>query len=405
MKRLVSLLAVPLLLAGLLAPAGAAPSQGGFATDNIEYVGNIPFESATSTGVTIKGKYMYLTSWKNISIYDISDPTAPALQGTLPVGFWFENEDVEVTPDGDFLFFSESLPGQPCGTNTCTVLHVVSVEDKTNPTPVAELQNAGDHTFSCILRCKWGYGSDGTIVDLRDPTDPKLAAAAGEKGNWHELIELPGSGAHDIDEYKKGFIVVSPLDFTPMIVDVRNPLKPKVLAIGDGPEGWTGERGYLWHSGAWPRSGKDRWLLMEGEDVLNPPKSATCNDKQGPFSTFDTSKWKKTGRVHITDTFNVANGTYQDGSPAANAFGCTAHWFEHHPTFRNGGLVAVAWYDHGTRFLDVDSKGKISEAGWFLPYVGETSAAYWAPTDKKKRLLYAVDYTRGIDILRWNGKL
>ena len=67
-------------------------------------------------------------------------------------------------------------------------------------------------------------------------------------------------------------------------------LNAEVLAIGDGPQGWTGERGYLWHSGAWPRSGKDRWLLMEGEDVLNPPKSTTCNDQQGPFSLADATK-------------------------------------------------------------------------------------------------------------------
>ena len=396
MRRLLALLAAPLLLAGLLAPAGAAPTVGGFASDNVEFVGHIPFETATSTGVSIQGRYMYLTSWKNISIYDISDPTNPELQGTpYPVGFWFENEDVEVTPDGDFLFFSESLPGD--------ALHVVSVEDKTNIQPVAELAGAGDHTFSCILKCKWGYGSDGTIVDLRDPANPKLAAERNSKKNWHELIGLQG-GAHDIDEVKPGLVVVSPLDFVPMIIDVRNPMKPKVLAIGDGPQGWTGERGYLWHSGAWPQGGKDRWLLMEGEDVLNPPKSTTCNDQQGPFSTFDTKGWAKTGRVHLVDTFRVANGTYQDGSPAAGAFGCTAHWFEQHPTFDNGGLVAVAWYDHGTRFLDVASNGKIKEAGWFLPYAGETSAAYWAPTDKDGRLLFAVDYSRGIDILRWNGK-
>ena len=123
MKRIIaSIAAASMLLVGGVATA-QAPSQGGFSTDNITYKGNLPFEGATSTGVTIKGKYMYLTSWKNISIYDISDPLNPALQGTpFPIGFMFENENVAVSPGGEFLLFSESLPND--------ILHIYNVEDK-----------------------------------------------------------------------------------------------------------------------------------------------------------------------------------------------------------------------------------------------------------------------------------
>ena len=45
----------------------------------------------------------------------------------------------------------------------------------------------------------------------------------------------------------------------------------------------------------------------------------------------------------------------------------------------------------------VDSKGKIKEIGYFLPYAGSTSAVYWVTDD----IAYAVDYNRGIDILRF----
>src|SRR5688500_12496112 len=122
MKRLLTLLAVPALLVGLLSPASAGPTAGGFASDNVEYVGHLAFEKSTSTGVTLAGKYMYLTSWKNISVYDISDPTSPQLLDIEHVGFWFENEDVAVSPDGSTLIFSESLPQ--------SVLHIWDVEDK-----------------------------------------------------------------------------------------------------------------------------------------------------------------------------------------------------------------------------------------------------------------------------------
>ncbi len=57
-------------------------------------------------------------------------------------------------------------------------------------------------------------------------------------------------------------------------------------------------------------------------------------------------------------------------------------------------------YNSGTRFLEVNSKGKIEEVGWFLPHAGGTSGAYFID----KKIVYAVDYQRGLDILRFTGK-
>ena len=364
------------------------PSTGGLASDNIEYVGFVPFEQSTSTGATIRGKWMYLTSWKNISIYDISDPMNPVQTATLPVGFMFENEEVAVSPDHSFLLFSEELPEN--------VLRVYDVEDKTNIVEIATVPGSGDHTTSCILNCSYAYGSDGAITDLRNPAEPKVIAQEGDQNSWHAKIGL-ASGAHDVREYKHGFVIASPLDETPIVMDVRDPLNPKVIARGDGPVGWAGERGYLWHSGTWPNAGQDRWMLMQGEDVLSPGDSTTCEEKQGSFSTFDTRGYGTSHTVHMTDTFEITGGTYADGQPALYAFGCSAHWFEEHPSFNNGGLVTIAWYDAGTRLLKVSDTGKISEVGYFLPFGGETSASNWV-TDE---LIYSVDYARGIDILRF----
>lgn len=365
----------------------AGPTAGGFTTDNVEYVKFVPFDQATSTGITIHKDIMFLTSWKNISTYDISDPLNPALLDQLQVGFMFENEDVEVTPDGKYMFFSESLPGD--------ILRVYDVEDKTNIVEVAGVEGAGDHTSSCILKCRFMYGSDGSITDLRNPEKPKAIALAGDKGNWHEKIKLQGGG-HDVTEVRNGFIIVSAIDEDPLLVDVRKPAKPKVIASGNSEAKKGEDRGYLWHSGEWPRNMKDRFLLMQGEQNFQP----RCADDNGPFAAFDTRGWRSGKPFRLTDTFRVENGTYQDGSPAVNGLGCSAHWFEEHKTFRNGGLVTVAFYEHGTRFLDVSRKGKIKEKGYFLPYGGSTSASYWI----NKKIVYSVDYTRGLDILRFTGK-
>jgi hypothetical protein len=392
-------LALTLLLAGTLTlspsatkKASADPTAGGVASPGVEYVGFVPFDQSSSTGVSMYGNWMYLTSWKNISIYNIADRTNPVLTAQLPVGFMFENEDVSVSPDQTFLLFSESLPGN--------ALHVYDIEDKGTSFPadagniveIATVEGAGDHTTSCILKCKWAYGSDGSITNMTDPSNPVYDPA----NDWHKMIKLAG-GAHDVTEVKNGFIIVSPISGAPLYVDVRNPLKPKVIARGDDPIP-NSERGYLWHSGEWPRAGQDRWLLMQGEDNANPQ----CHDKIGPFATFDTRNWKTTKTFKLKDTFKVTNGVYVDGNPAANGLGCSAHWFESHKTFKNGGLVVGAFYEHGTRFLEVDKQsGKIREEGYFLPYGGSTSAAYWANDE----IVYAVDYTRGLDILRYTKQL
>ena len=381
MKRFITLLAIPALVATLLAPAQAGPTAGGWATDNVEFVGHVPFESATTTGVSLQGKYMYVTSWRSLSIYDISDPTTPALLSTAPFGtegedpFMFENE--QVSTNGEVLLFAQELPRNR--------LYVYDVEDKTNPQLVATLDGAGGHTTSCILDCRWSIGSAGYIIDLKNPTKPSLL-----KQNLWEMTKMQG-GVHDVEEVRPGVILASGYSMM-QVVDVRNPLKPKVIAATPNDNA-----GFIFHSGTWPRDTKDRWVMMQGEKNFQP----RCNKaNNGPFQTYDTTGYQKTGQFRLVDTYAVENGTYQDGGPPANALGCSAHWFTEHESFKNGGLVAVGYYEHGTRFLDVASNGKIKEVGYFVPWGGSTSGAWWASKD----IVYAVDYTRGIDILRYTGK-
>lgn len=378
-------------------PKAADPSTGlGFTSKNVEYEGFIPFEKGggrpiatnpssplnpeilTATGANIRGDYMYLTSWKNISIYDISKPLNPKLTAIEPVGFMFENENVAT--NGKILLFSEQLPDGE--------LHVYDVSDKTDIKPIATLPEAGDHTMTCILGCTWAYGSDGSIVDLRDPSNPKLMDQ-----NWHEITGLNEDGAHDVNEFKNGFLVTSPISDSFQILDVRNPLTPKVLGTGKHPQ----PESFLFHSGVWPRSGADKFVLMQGEKNFKP----RCDPGQGPFMTYRAAAVPNSNRheFSLVDRYRVENGAYADGAPPVNALGCSAHWFEVHPTYKNGGMVAIGYYEHGTHFLNVANDGEITRKGYFLPAAGSTSAAYWI----NRNVVYAVDYTRGIDILRYTG--
>jgi hypothetical protein len=360
-------LVATVVVVGLAPVSHGAPTAGGLASDNVEYIGTVPFDAGGATGARIVGKYLYVAGARGFSIYDVSDPAAPAFVATRITGPQFPNEDVDT--NGRILLVSNEQLG---GT-----LEIWDVEDKANPAKIAELENARDHTFTCVLDCEWAYGARGSIVDLRDPTAPHVA------GYWPGAI--PGFG-FDTTEVSPGRVltasrVIHYLDGR------KNPSKPAVVATG----GTSDNR--LIHSLRWPRRGRDRFFLVQGET----PFSQTCAEDSGAFMTWDASRWKRTHSFTMIDEFRVTNGTLVDGNPPANAAGCTTMWFQEHPRFRNGGWVAAAFFEHGTRFLNVDKTGRISEAGYFTPFGGETIATYW----RTPEIVYAIDTTRGIDILRF----
>ncbi|HYP23551.1 MAG TPA: hypothetical protein VEV43_08255 [Actinomycetota bacterium] len=383
-KFLVALACAGLVASGLSATAGAGPSPGGYSSDNVEWVTHVPFNGPTATGANFfksgGDHYMIVTSWHNFAIYNINDPLAPELVGNpVPFGFKFENEDVST--NGKIMLFSETIPQGD--------LHVWDIEDKSNPVLLATVAGAGDHTTTCILKCKWAYGSEGTITDLRDPANPVLMT---EK--WSDN-QPPMGSTHDVTEVAPGVVLTSTAPM--LLLDARkNPVKPKFLALTEPYEG----NGLPFHSNLWPRNMKDRWIIAGGETCCGAEQ---CDESTAAaFMVWDTKGWQKSRTFKLVDEWWAYQGTVIDGGGIASApFGCSPHWFTTQPgTWKNGGLVAVGWYNSGTRLLEVSSKGKISEAGWFLPAGGGTSGAYFI----NEEIIYAVDYQRGIDVLRYTGK-
>ena len=382
MKKLLSLLAAALMGLMTVPPAGAGPSAGGLTSDNVEWVTHVPFDVATATGATIIGKYMYVTSWRNFSIYDLSDPLAPEQVADVPLGFMMENEDVD--SNGEIMLFSEQnfVAG---GTTPPNALHVWNVEDKSNPVEIGTLDGAGQHTMSCLDNCKWAYGSDGNIIDLRDPTNPKLLP-----NKWTDGLTI--SSPHDVNEVAPGRVMSSsdPL----VVLNTKNPAKPKVITTSE-------PNGEFIHTSKWPSRGKDRFALTAGETWL-PVADARCDDTSGAFTTWSTAGWSRGKPFKKLEVYRPPSGTYTDGyPPSGNTFGCSTHWFEPNPTFHNGGIVGVAFFNQGAHFLRVDGKGGITDEGWFVPHVGNSAAIEW-PT---KNIAYSIDLQRGFDVLKYNGKL
>jgi hypothetical protein len=345
------------------------PSSGGISSDNVEYIRHIPI-SIDGVGGRVVGNYFYTNDQNKIMIFDVEDPLDPVLTDfyPLPQEWLFSREDLDtngkilVMPNlGDFYVFD--------------------VSDKSDIKLLGRT-GGGQHTQSCILNCKYAYGSSGAIHDLRNPKKPKLL-----KERWGD--GMPASGGHDVDEVAPGLVLTATQPI--MFLDVRkDPLHPKLLAVG------SNEDGRFIHTGRWANNAKDKFLLMGGETNFRP----RCGETNGAFMTWDASRWRKTHTFTMIDEYRMTNGTYADGKPTVNQAGCSSHWLEPSPKFKNGGIVAAAFFEHGTRFIDVTSTGKIKEIGWFVPFAGSTGAAYWV-TDK---IVYAVDYNRGIDILRFTGK-
>ncbi|MCA1675417.1 MAG: hypothetical protein LC799_25610, partial [Actinobacteria bacterium] len=376
-------------LLALLMPVATAtggPSEGGFSSDNVKWIRHVPTAIGTAEGGRVFENYFYVTTnQQGLLIFDLKNPEDPELVGRLVLPHQFENEDVSTNGEilllsqlGDATYSGESVP--------VSSLYVVDVEDKTNPTVIATVPGAGDHTYDCILDCRWAYSPAGYVVDLRDPTRPKLM-----EDKWIEATEL-GNGvpAHDLTEVAPGLVLTAS---GPMVyLDARkDPVHPKVLAMSDGSRN-------SYHNVIWPRGGKDK-LIMSASEAIKP----RCTTSDAMFKTWDASRWKKTKTFLPLDEYIPENGTFTDGSPTVGAtwYGCSAHWFEPHSSFHNGGLVAGAFYSHGVRFLDIAPDGKIKEVGYFTPHGGASAAAYWV-TDE---IVYSVDLNRGIDILKYTGKL
>jgi hypothetical protein len=391
------------LAAGLTALAIAAPAalaQGTpdyFSTDNIEHVGQLK-EAGDGVGARIIGKTMFVTSTTHLLIYDITDAESPKRLGALTMDVEFENEDVPT--NGKILGISGSISAS-CDPGETDCLNLYDVSDPAAPKKISSVGGgAGAHTSECVLDCTWFYGSEGQIVDARDPKDAKLL-----KDKWTSMVTDQGyeftNSPHAIREVSPGYLITS--SNPSFLLSVRpehgaSPDHPVVLASG-------AVEGRFIHSAEWPRDGRDKFLLIGGETVLDAQQ---CTDRSAAFMTWDAKDvlnpgggYNKGTAFSLIDEVRMVNGNYQDGYSPYNVFGCSVHWFQEHPTFRNGGLVAVSAYEHGTRLFQVTPEGKIVQQGYALPVAGAASAPHWHPDGK---VFYTPDYQRGVDIWRYTGE-
>jgi hypothetical protein len=362
---------------------GAMPGQLGASTsENVEYLGSRQDEGGQlAAGGRLVGDTFFMSGAEHISIYDVSTPEEPELLSRIQFDQpRFENEDVAT--NGRILLYSDFA--------TTGSLYVYDVSNPREPRELAELPGAGRHTMTCVLDCRFAYGSyalhgpdgsvahGGSVIDLRDPAHPKML------GDWTDNGVLPSGSVHDVAEIAPGRVLTAsaPMQLLDLDASIAD---PRVVAKAPESAGV--------HGVAWPRGGRDRFALSGGETNA----TASCA-MSAEVKSYDAARALSTGTFEPLDSFQLSNGTGTDGNPIANAgLGCSPHWFEVRPDFEDGGIVAMGSYDHGLRFLRVGSEGQIEEVGRFLADGAQASAAYWITDD----VVYVVDYARGLDIVRF----
>jgi hypothetical protein len=418
-------------LGQVVALTGSALGPGTLSSDNVEYVGTIPLDAPgvggavrehAETGQTL----FFTTGLKGLTIYDVEDPAAPVLVGMLAFPH-SQNEDVSVSDDGTRVIISAdgalAVPIMPHSVG----IHVVDTTDPTAPTLVASHSDS-NHTTECAdAGCNWLYGSTtGGIYDATAVADGGDIVRIDR--NWNVLPDgTVVGGRHALNLDEAGLLISDShprliLDPRPHVGDdgtVYGPDNPELLAYGFRDDSidprlqhnnwrpnaldWTPRRANRHGNirpdaypepegpGALPagslRAGEI--MIANSETNLNPNCSMA-----GGLSTWDLRDFDK-GRAPVElEVFRPINGTWAEGDPAINALGCSGHWF----TVRDQ-YVTASWYEHGVRFFEVGlDTGAIEEVGFFQPIATEAGAAIWIDDEH----VYAVDYARGIDILRFD---
>ncbi len=366
-----------LTVAGPLAAAPhapAAPVLPPSASPNVELVRHVPSRHRPNGGRLV-GRYFYLTTGVDLTIYDVADPENPVEVGQM----YFSANPVDQIDAGDATGYQEDVD-----TNGRILLRseadleVVDVSDPRSPSIIGRLPGFGTHTITCVLDCTWAYASGGEVVDLRDPRNPRRA------GRWdqHDGIDL---SAHDVTEVAPGLVLTGPMD----LLDARtDPTAPTLLARTDA--------GGAGHGSAWPKAPTGR-IALSGGEMIGP----NCGDSPyATLNTYDTTDWRRAEGFRLVDSYRVQRGAIVDGRNVESTW--CAHWFDAHPRFGDGGgPVAMAWYEHGTRFVQVGADGRMREAGWFLRPDGYAWSAHWVGD----RVVYVADNYHGIDVLRFTGDI
>jgi hypothetical protein len=346
-----------------LAAAFAAPQT----SPGVTVAGSIPEQGVISARAV--GHHLYVSSLTGVSVFDVTNPRAPVRVGRLDLPN-AQNEDVDVG-SGILLVSDDPIGGRG-------VLHVVDVRDPTRPRVVSRVRSwlPGDrgigHTATCIQRCRyaWLAGSPRGIdvIDLRDPEHPRRA------GRFRARAAAGSFGTHDVQVDRAGLAWVAGSNGT-AAYDVSNPSRPRLVRRTDRRGAGPPLNDLIHHNS-----------LRLRRNVVAITEEAFANGCRGA-GTLQTWRFTRRGRMAPLDSWGV------ERDPSARVL-CSAHYFD-----ARAGLIAQGFYEQGVRLIDARRPGRLRQVGYYVARPGLFWGALFAPTDPTGSTVYALDHSRGIDVL------
>ena len=348
------------LVVALALPGSAVAAE---TSRGVSLVGSIPERGVISAKAV--GQHLYVSALSGVSIYDVSDPRAPVRVGRLELPN-AQNEDVDVG-SGILLVSDDPIGGRG-------ILHVIDVRDPTAPrllSTYSTRRSGFGHTATCIQECRyaWIAGSSNGIevVDLRDPARPRLAGR-------FRAREAAGIGTHDVQIDGSGLAWVAGGNGT-AAYDASNPVRPKLVERTN-------------RQGSRPPLNK---LIHHNSLRLSRRVVAITEEAFGPrcrgAGTLQTWRISRKRRMRPLDTFGV------ERDRSARLL-CSAHYFD-----ARDGLIAQGFYEQGVRLIDARRPGRLRQVGYYVNRPGLFWGALFAPTDPTGSTVYALDHSRGIDVL------
>jgi hypothetical protein len=417
MRRLRTvLLAACVALPLTSAPSHAAAPPAGAISAGVTYVTTLP-ELKTAISINFIGSTMFASTVTGIFSYDVSDPAAPKLLGTLPQYIW-ENEDVDVDPVRHLLFLSRDPRGFTSPATTAFPYGAVQVIDVSDPAVMTQVSMTlipSGHTTTCVDGCRytwtagpatgatqpadWG-GRPIYALDMRDPAHPVQCP--------HPIAADLNDGrtdyTHDVQVDKAGVAWVSGSGAVKGYwvrgthrnaqtgrTQVATGCDPVPYAGGGTDLGTLTGRGGVMHNSYHPSYLKDTVIATEevtGSDCPGSGKLAAYDLRNTYGGAGFRSTPSKRFRMTLLSTWTPEKQAGSDGCDSA-------HYFQD----RGDGLLAAAFYAQGTRFLDVRDPKHIRQLGYYRPDDADVWAAYWRPGG----YVFVADFMRGVDIIKVGG--
>ena len=360
-------------------------------SSNVQLLGNVP--TGPALGMVFKDHWAFVTGPAGLTVLDIALPAAPAIVAVHPLPH-FENEDVDLC--GDTVLITNDREYRDLG----SVLYAFDISTPSQPTLVSVTpvgltgsgRGAGHIANFVSADCSQVWLDGGDLVEVFDMTNP---AAPRSLGKFESAASLSTSFkvTHDTERDPHGVLWSVGGGGAAGYRLTEDPLAPRLVAstgtAGVNPSPYND---FILHNSK--RNGQT--LLITEEDYIDTDETPPGGCRgQGKFETWSIAM--RPGGLKPLDTWMTEmNGS---DSKAAATINCSSHWFE-----VAKDLVAVGWYEQGTRFLDVHDPKDIRQVGFYLPANGSTWAAYWSPTDPSRSIVYTADAYLGVDVLRIDRK-